>query len=209
MIKKKIINFLKKVVKEKIEIEVFPPENEKFGHYSTNVALRLAAAKKKNPLQIAEEIVEKLNLTPHFSALISKIEIAPPGFINFWISEQALDSELKMILKAKDKYGSSPAGKGKTIIVDYSAPNIAKPMNVGHLRSTLMGQSLADILRFQGYRVIGDNHIGDWGTQFGALIVAWKKWGSKREFNKNPIGHLVKLYVRFHKESEKHDWLFP
>ncbi len=214
MIKTKIIDFLKKAIKEKIEIEVFASENEKFGHYSTSIALKLAKALKKNPMEIAEEIASKVK-SPALPAgrqrskVFDKVEVAPPGFINFWISGQTLDSELKAVLKLKDKYGSSQAGKGKIIVIDYSAPNIAKPMNVGHLRSTLIGQSLADIFRFQGYRVIGDNHIGDWGTQLGALIVAWKKWGSKRKFNKNPIGHLVKLYVRFHKESEKHDWLLP
>lgn len=218
MLKEKIGVLLKKAIgesqrksasspRESALVEVFPPDNEKFGHYSTNVALRLAKLKHKNPLLIAEEIVSRLKTKN--SKLFEKIEIAPPGFINFWVSEKALSNELKEVLKLKDKYGSSIIGKGKTIVIDYSAPNVAKPMTVGHLLSTTIGQSLVDLFRFQGYRVVGDNHLGDWGTQFGALIVAYKKWGKKREFTKNPIEHLVKLYIRFHKEAEKHDWLLP
>jgi arginyl-tRNA synthetase len=219
MLKSKIENYLAKALKEVVPrgsasvlrksafVEIFAPENERFGHYSTNVALKLAKIKKKNPLAVAKEIVKKLSFISHFSLLISRVEIVSPGFINFWLSEQALDSELKAVLKTKEKYGSSQSGKGKTTVIDYSGPNVAKPMNVGHLRSTLIGRSLADIFRFQGYKVIADNHLGDWGTQFGALIVAYKKWGDKREFNKNPIAHLVKLYIRFHREPEKHNRL--
>lgn len=208
MIKAKIENLLKNAVgKKSPKIEVFPPDNEKFGHYSTNVVLKLAKLRRKNPLLVAEEIVSKLK-TKNLK-LFERIEIAPPGFINFWLSEDAIAAELKEAIKSKDNYGRSKTGKGKTVVIDYSAPNIAKPMTVGHLLSTIIGQSLADLFHFRGYRVIGDNHLGDWGTQFGALIAAYKKWGKKREFNKNPIDHLVKLYVRFHKEAEKHDWLLP
>ncbi len=223
MIKSKIIDYLKKAIKEKIEIEVFIPENEKFGHYSTNAALKLAprlsktagapakglGAKilKKNPMEIAENLKSKiLNLK---SNLFEKIEVVPPGFINFWLSQKTLADELKQVIKASNDYGRSAIGRGKTVVVDYSAPNVAKSMNVGHLRSTLIGQTIVNLLLFQGYRVIGDNHLGDWGTQFGTLLVAYKKWGKKRGFEKNPVDYLVKLYVRFHKEAEKHDWLIP
>ena len=210
MIKAKIESLLKRVARKKlVDIEVFPPDNEKFGHYSTNAALKLARVLKKNPLVVAEEIVKKINLIPHYSLLISRVEIAPPGFINFWLREGVIAAELKQVLKTKNKYGQSQIGKGKTVIIDYSAPNIAKPMHVGHLRSAIIGQTLYNLFRFLGYKVIGDDHLGDWGTQFGALIVAYKKWFNKKEFNKNPIEHLVKLYVKFHKESEKHDWLLP
>jgi arginyl-tRNA synthetase len=105
-------------------------------------------------------------------------------------------------LVKKDKYGSSNLGKGKTVIVDYSSPNIAKPFGIGHLRSTIIGQAIYNIYKFLGYKVIGDNHIGDWGTQFGKLIYAIKKWGKEKEINKNPIKELHSLYVKFHKEAE-------
>ena len=200
MIKSKIINYLKKAIKGKIEVGVSIPENEKFGHYSTNIALKLAKLEHKNPLIIAEKIVNLLNkIAP--KNFFEKIEIAAPGFINFWLSQKTLADELKQVIKADNDYGRSIIGRGKTVVVDYSAPNVAKPMNVGHLRSTLIGQVLVNLLLFQGYRVVGDNHLGDWGTQFGTLLVAYKKWGKKREFEKNPVGYLTKLYVRFHKAS--------
>lgn len=207
MLKNQIITRLKKAIGQKsFEPESFISESERFGHYSTNAALKIAKIKKKNPLQVAEEITRTINsLAP--KNFFEKVEIAAPGFINFWLSEETLANELKQIIKQGGKYGGSNTGKNKTIIIDYSAPNVAKPMNVGHLRSTLIGQSLADILRFSGYKVIGDNHLGDWGTQFGALIAAYKKWGKKSKLDKNPIDYLVKLYIRFHKESKRNDGL--
>lgn len=211
MIRTKIADYLKKVVRSDPRlyprlsvslVEVFAPENEKFGHYSTNIALKLAKLERKNPLIVAEKIVNLLNKTSRKN-FFEKIEIAAPGFINFWLSQKTLAEELKQVIKADNDYGRSITGRGKTVVVDYSAPNIAKPMNVGHLRSTLIGQAIVNLLLFQGYRVIGDNHFGDWGTQFGTLLIAYKKWGKKREFEKNPVDYLTKLYVRFHKASEK------
>lgn len=207
MLKQKIASLVRRSISQKsFEPEIFIPENEKFGHYSTNAALKLAKLKGENPLRIAERLSASINGSAP-KGFFEKIEIAPPGFINFWISKDAIDAELQQIVKAKERYGSSTIGKGKTIVIDYSAPNIAKPMNVGHLRSTLIGQSLVNIFRLQGYKVIGDNHLGDWGTQFGALIAAYKKWGKTSELDKNPIGYLVHLYIRFHKESEKNEEL--
>lgn len=206
MIKSKIANYLKKTVREKIAIEIFAPENEKFGHYSTNIALKLANLKKENPLAVAEKIVNSLNKIAA-EKFFEKIEIAGPGFINFWLSQKTIAEELKQIVKLGNDYGSSKTGKNKTIVIDYSAPNVAKPMNVGHLRSTLIGNVLANLFSFQGYKIISDNHIGDWGTQFGALIAAYKKWGEKRKLGKNPVDYLVKLYVRFHKANDKNEEL--
>jgi len=109
---------------------------------------------------------------------------------------------LKQIIAEKSRYGSSNIGKGKKVIVEYSSPNIAKPMSVGHLRSTVIGQSIFNILDFLGYSCMSINHIGDWGTQFGKLLYAYKKWGSAK-LRKNPIEELFLLYQRFHKEAEK------
>ena len=99
-------------------------------------------------------------------------------------------------------YGKSNLGKGRTIVIDFSAPNIAKPFSVGHLRSTVIGNSLHKLYSNLGYRVIGVNHLGDWGTQFGKLITAYKKWGNEKELAKDPIKYLLGLYVKFHKEAE-------
>jgi len=188
MIREKIIKLIENVVEEKnIELEV--PENPFYGDYSTNIALKF----KKDPL----EIVKKLK-----SPLFRKVEVAGPGFINFWLSKQELFNSLEKILKEKEKYGSSKIGKGKIIVIDYSSPNIAKPFGVGHLRSTIIGQALYNIYKFLGWKCIGDNHLGDWGTQFGKLIVAIKKWNTKK-LNDLTIQELEELYVRFHKEVEK------
>ena len=139
--------------------------------------------------------------------LFAEITIAKPGFINFRISGKYLRKNLCRILKQKCKFGISDLGKGKTVVIDYSAPNIAKPMHIGHLRSTIIGQSLYNIYGSLGYKVIGDNHLGDWGTQFGKLIYAYKNWGDKKKISKDPIEEMTKLYVRFHKEAESREGL--
>ncbi|MCK5475476.1 MAG: arginine--tRNA ligase, partial [Candidatus Pacebacteria bacterium] len=191
----------------------------------------MVLAKKlgKNPMEIAEKIKNKIDiktgahsleykrnnlnqtnsyrLKPELQCedkgLFAEVTIAKPGFVNFRISDKRLAENLNKILKRKCKFGKSSIGDGKTVIIDYSAPNIAKPMHIGHLRSTIIGQSLYNIYKFLGYKVISDNHIGDWGTQFGKLIYAYKHWGNKKEIDKNPIEEMTKLYVRFHKEVEK------
>lgn len=124
------------------------------------------------------------------------------AYLNLKINYKNFAKEVvKDILTMKEDYGSTNEGEGKIIIIDYSSPNIAKPMSVGHLRSTIIGQSLYNILTFLGYKCIGDNHLGDIGTQFGKLIVAYKLWGNKEKIEENPINELMNLYVRFHKEA--------
>ena len=168
------------------------PANPEHGDYSSNVALTLKGA-------VAEEIVK------HFpkNDYLEKVEVAPPGFINFYLKTKVFTDELEKILKEKDHYGSSKIGEGKTVIVDYSSPNIAKPFGIGHLRSTIIGQTLYNLYKTIGYKVIGDNHIGDWGTQFGKLIYAIKTWGDEKAISKDPIKKLNELYVRFHREAEE------
>jgi arginyl-tRNA synthetase len=193
----KIAEVLKKVIGE--PVEVFIPEKENFGHYSTNFALRLAKKKKENPLKFAEKIADEVKKqTP--GGFFDKIEIAPPGFINFWISRGALQEEFAAVSRGIEKFGRSKIGDGKTIIVEYSQPNIAKKMHVGHLRTTIIGDALANIFDFLGYKVIRWNYIGDWGTQFGKLISAYKLWGDRGKVESNPVKELQKLYVRFHDE---------
>ncbi len=193
-----ITNIILRATNEQAKVTI--PEDAKFGHFSTNLAMLRAGQKNTNPREEAEQIkVDIMKLAPQ--GFFEKIDIAGPGFINFFLSQKTISTELKKIIVKKDKYGSSKTGAGKTIIIDYSAPNIAKPMSVGHLRSTVIGAALINLFRFQGYKVIGDNHLGDWGTQFGTLIAAYKRWFNEEEFKNNPIGHLVSLYIRFHKEA--------
>ena len=180
------------------EFQVEHPEKREFGDYSTNLAFLVAKELKKKPSEIANQIAKSVEKEKIFE----KVEAKEPGFINFFLSLDFLFEELKKILKEKENYGKSKIGKGKTVIIDYSSPNIAKPFGIGHLRSTIIGQALYNIYKFLGYKVIGDNHLGDWGTQFGKLIFAIKKWGKKKVENYS-IEELEKLYVKFHKEAEK------
>ena len=197
MIRDQIIKLIKKASGEpNIQLEF--PENQAFGDYSTNVALVLAKKENKSPREVAEEIVAKLKSLKELNVLVDKIEVAGPGFINFWLKKDVLIDNLIQIAQEKEKYGNSNIGKGKIVIIDYSSPNIAKPFGIGHLRSTIIGQALYNLYKTLGYDVIGDNHLGDWGTQFGKLIYMIKKKNVK-DFD---IQKLEELYVEFHKESE-------
>lgn len=127
------------------------------------------------------------------------------GYLNFFIDNKYLGKTvLKKIIEQGESYGSSDKGAGKTVVLDYSSPNIAKPFHIGHLGTTVIGHSLRKLHEFAGYKCIGINHLGDWGTQFGKLIVAYRKWGSRQEIETGGIDTLVALYVRFHEEAE-HD----
>ncbi len=179
------------------EIIIEFPENPEHGDYSANIAFLASRLVKKPPQFIAAVVKEELQ-----SELGDAVEVLPPGFINFRISEEELVDELKEILRKKDKYGKRK--QDKTIVVDYSAPNIAKPFGVGHLRSTIIGQAIYNIYKFLGWKCIGDNHLGDWGTQFGKLLVAIKKWGDEKALD---IDKLEGLYVKFHSEAEKNEEL--
>ena len=180
------------------------PKNEYCGDYSTNIALQITKIIKKDPMaDVVKALLTELYACPTTKSLFDNIEAVKPGFINFYLSQKTLTVELEKILKEKDKYGRSKIGKGKTIIIDYSGVNIAKPFGIGHLRSTIIGQAIYNLHKFLGYKVIGDNHIGDWGTQFGKLIYAIKEWGSEKEIAKDPVKNLVSLYVKFHEEAEK------
>jgi len=185
------------------EINLEHPEELSHGDYSCNIAMILAKQVSQNPRELAEKIVaEILERQPEE---VLKVEVAGPGFINFYLSPEFFVLQSKGILKAGTKFGGGKIGKGKKVVVEYSSPNIAKPFTIGHLRSTVIGDAIANILDFSGYKVIRDNHLGDWGTQFGKLIVAVKKWSSLIEIqkSKSPIKDLVALYVKFHDEAEK------
>ncbi|OGZ26932.1 MAG: arginine--tRNA ligase [Candidatus Nealsonbacteria bacterium RIFOXYB1_FULL_40_15] len=202
MIEEKIKNFLNKAVKE-LRIEPFDfsieiSKEKDYGDYSSNIAMILAKKENKNPLEIASIIKEKIK-----DKIFEKVEVAGPGFINFFLSDEYLGEELKKVLKEKKEYGCLKRKKKETVIVDYSGVNIAKPFGIGHLRSTVIGQAIYNMYKCLGYKVLGDNHIGDWGTQFGKLIYAIKEWGDKK-IQDYSVKDLVSLYIKFHEESEKH-----
>lgn len=204
MIKDLIQKDFQKVL-EKLKIRqkaVFEhPENPEFGDYSTNIALRIKKPEFTNPFDLANKIVNTWR-SLGLPDWLGKVSVAPPGFINLWLKEDVLISQLSEVLRQKDGFGKQTLGKGKTVVVDYSSPNIAKPFGIGHLRSTIIGQALYNLYKFLGFKVVGDNHLGDWGTQFGKLIVAIKKW-TKKPVAKLTVAELEKLYVKFHAEAEK------
>ena len=189
-----ITEALKKLVKT-AEIEV--PSDSNFGDYAFP-CFNLAKELKKNPAEIAKDLAKKLTKING----IEKITATGP-YVNFFINKQEMMKiTLTKIYKEKNDYGKSNIGKGKTIVIDFSSPNIAKPFGIAHIRSTMIGNSLSKILDLLGFKTIKVNHLGDWGTQFGKLIVAYKKWGDKKLLEKEGIGHLVNIYVKFTEEAE-------
>lgn len=194
---------IQKTVKELYLIELDPrlehPRQDSFGDYATSVALEIARQTGSDPMEVGIQL--KIKLETALREFVREIEVVKPGFINFWLNEDALVKEVGEVNRAKDRYGSAAAGEGKTVVIDYSAPNIAKRFGVGHLRSTVIGQALYNLDKFLGYRVIGDNHLGDWGTQFG--IVLRQISNKQLAINKLTIDKLEELYVEFHQEAEK------
>ncbi len=188
------------------------PKEESHGDYSVNVAMilwkkfsnqKFSNSQMKSPRDLAASIVEQIYKEPFFVKTFDKVEVAGPGFINFYLKSEFFLEQAKKAVE--ERFGKNVAGKGKLAIVEYSSPNIAKPFTIGHLRSTVIGDSVANILEMNGWRVLRDNHLGDWGTQFGKQIVAIKKWGDIEMIGKaeNPVKELVALYVKFHEEAEK------
>ncbi len=178
----------------------YPPQRE-FGDYSSNIALVIAGQIEKNPKEISSQIINWLegqNIKE-----IDKMQSAGSGFINFYLKRDVLINELEKILKQGEAYAKSTTGKGKTMVLDYSAPNIAKKMHIGHLRSTVIGAALYNIFSSQGYQVIRDNHLGDWGTQFGKLIYEYKnRYGEKLKKDMS-VDEMEEMYIAFHKKTKK------
>ena len=190
-----INNIFKQDFSEKINIE--NSTKKEFGDFQTNFAMMNSKAIGKNPREIATTLVENFKEND----LIEKIEIAGPGFINIHLKNNFLNNEMKKI--ENEKYDFSFLNVDETVIIDYSSPNIAKRMHIGHLRSTIIGDAIKRILDFIGFKTISDNHIGDWGTQFGKLIVAYNKWLDKEAYEADPIGELERIYVLFSDEAKK------
>ena len=161
----------------------------------------LAKTYKKAPAQISEELVA--NLTGEIGLYWNRVVAGGP-YLNFFIAPEAYGREvLRQIWEQGDQYGHSDIGKRRNVPIDYSSPNIAKPFGVGHIRSTVIGHALYLIYKALGYNSIGVNHLGDWGTQFGKLIVAFKRWGKEEELMADPVDYLYRLYVKFHQLAEE------
>lgn len=161
-------------------------------------AFSLAKVLRKAPQAIAQEIVEAVS-DEHISKAV-----AMGPYANFFLSKgKFADETLHTVLEQRENYGNFDFGQGRNAIVDMSSPNIAKPMSMGHLRSTVIGNAIANLEKKVGYNPIKINHLGDWGTQFGKLIVAYKKWGTKEAVEQDPIAELLRLYVKFHDEAER------
>lgn len=173
------------------------PPNPELGDVSLP-CFRLSKQLKKSPQIIASELKEQLK-----DSIIEKLD-SVSGYLNISLNKTRLAHDIiQDVLRSGDQYGARNLGKGKTVVIDYSSPNIAKPFHVAHLRSTVIGHALVQIFSFLGYKCVGVNHLGDWGTQFGKLIVAYQLWGNDDVMNSEGIDELLRLYVKFHDEAEK------
>lgn len=198
--KKKVAELISTEVEldvEKIEQLIEIPPKPEMGDYAFP-CFQLAKTMRKAPNMIAEELKSKLN-----SEGFEKIENLGP-YVNFFVDKGSFTKNtIEKILSEKDNYGASTVGEGKTICVEYSSPNIAKPFHVGHLFTTAIGNALYKMYKKEGYNVIGLNHLGDWGTQFGKLISAYHRWIDEEALEEDPIKELLRIYVKFHDEAEK------
>ena len=193
----KVVNIDEKELESYIEI----PKDANNGDYAFP-CFRLAKELKKAPPMIANDIKEKIQID---ETIVEKVEVVG-GYLNFYIHQEQMVKEVLKEIDVQEEYGKSEIGKGKNIVIDYSAPNIAKPFHIGHLRSTVIGGALYNIYKYLGYHTIGVNHLGDYGTQFGKLIEGYKLWGKEYNIEEDPINELTKIYIRINqvcKEDEK------
>jgi len=188
-LQKRVADALRAVGIDETLAVVTPAADTRFGDYQTNAAMVAAKALKKNPREVAASILSHL----HVRDLCEMPSVAGAGFINFKVLDTALSRAVDA-LGGEGNLGVLPAREPRTIIIDFSSPNVAKPMHVGHIRSTILGDSLARIARRLGHRVVTDNHIGDWGTQFGKVIYGWKHLLNREALEQAPIAELVRLY---------------
>lgn len=198
-----IANCLKEKIEdlsvEEIIALIETPPNKDMGDYAFP-CFKLAKVFRKAPNMIAADLAEQIEAKDAIT------KVAPMGgYVNFFLNKSQLaESVIKDVLTKGSKYGHSDLGKDKTVVIDFSSPNIAKPFHIGHIRTTVIGNALYKIYNSQGYNVERVNHLGDYGTQFGKLIVAFKLWGDKEAVEASPIPELLKLYIQFHDEAEKH-----
>lgn len=177
------------------DIKLEHPEVESYGDFSSNIAMVIGKKSKKNPRELAQKIADKLNESgPSSADGFGEARVAGSGFLNIWLQKAWLGEQMKRVITEKENYGKSDIGRGQKVIVEYSSPNIAKPFGIGHLSSTIIGQALYNVYSTLGYQVIGDNHIGDWGTQFGKILYMIKL---KNDLDLT-IEKLEQWYVEFH-----------
>lgn len=212
------------VVLDGLALSLERPTNPEFGDYSSNIAMELFSRLKsskigsesvaqtteswlQNPRALATQLTQLFQANPEYDAhKISQVSVAGPGFINFTLAPEYLINEAQKLSQAhKPDQILTQSGYDRPVVVEYSSPNIAKPFTIGHLRSTIIGDAIANILEDTGWNVFRDNHLGDWGTQFGKQIYAIKTWGNEEEIEnaEHPVKKLVELYVKFHDEAEK------
>ena len=173
---------------EGFQVQVESAADLRFGDYQSNAAMILAKRLRTNPREFAAKLIDVMELGD-----LAVADIAGPGFINFRVTHSAWSKRMSSLL-GDDRLGVALASPAQTIVVDFSAPNVAKPMHVGHIRSTIIGDSLSRIARFLGYEVITDNHIGDWGTQFGMIIHGWKTVLNESDLEADPVAELLRVY---------------
>ncbi len=166
-----------------------PSQDAKFGDYQANFAMPLGKRLKRPPREVATEIVEAL----HIDDLCQAPEVAGPGFINLRLLDSWLTDRLQAALD-DERLAISTVDTPRTFIVDYSSPNVAKAMHVGHIRSTVIGDAISRVLRFVGHQAISDNHLGDWGTQFGMIIYGYKHFVDREAYQQHPVQELGRLY---------------
>lgn len=198
---KQIKRELAEKLSEKLDAEVTSDDIERpepeHGDFAYPV-MKAASELGENPRKLAEEIAEEFGSTK----LIESVEVAGPGYLNFYIKRGEFAEQLFSVIE-KDNYGFED--KGEKVLVEFSCPNLAKPMHIGHVRNNCIGDSLQRIMRFTGYDVTSENYIGDWGTKHGQVIYAFKQWGSQEEFEEDPMGHMYDLYVKLHDEADEED----
>ena len=193
-IKEIIAKEIEKVTKlnsNELESYIEKPKEAKNGDYAFP-CFRLAKELKKAPQEIAKEIASNINISKE---VIENVEVVG-GYLNFYANKNLLTNEVIKEISGKEEVGSSNIGNGKTIVIDYSSPNIAKPFHIGHLKTTVLGGALYNIYKHLGYKVIGVNHLGDYGTQFGKLIEGYKRWGDEYDLTKDPIDKLAEIYLK-------------
>src|SRR5680860_1601995 len=187
-----------KIVPDELSLE---KANPKFGADLALPCFSIAKNLHKSPQDIAIELAEKLN-----HEALKKVE-ATGGYLNIWLEAGAVANGLADDLTKSEIYGETNEGDGKTVIVDYIGLNLSKPFSVGHLRPTIQGAALINLYRALGYKVVGDSHLGDWGTPFGMWAVAYEKWGSEEALENDGIYELGRLYTKFRKEADEDESL--
>jgi arginyl-tRNA synthetase len=198
---KQVKKQLAQTLSEKLEVEVLEedierpePEHGDFAY----PAMKAASELGENPRQLAEKTAEELEE----SELVESVEVAGPGYLNFYLEREKYTEKIFDSFEG-EQFGLE--GRDGKVLVEFSAPNLAKPMHIGHVRNNCLGDSLQRIMRFMDYDVTSENYIGDWGTKHGQVIYAYKKWGSEEEFEENPMEHMYELYVKLHDEADEED----